>query len=164
MYVSKGLIGAGLLVGGLAFGAAAGADELVGDPARGAVVFKVQCSTCHSATVGQASPIGPHLAGVVGRPSASLPGYKYSSAMKNAGVVWTPERLHEYLESPWHVAPGTPMSLVVPSVRNRADVIAYLLTTKAPDAPAAAPAAPAAETPAAAPAAPESPPEKPTAR
>lgn len=151
MYVSKGLIGAGLLVGGFAFGAAALADGPVGDAARGAVVFKVQCSTCHSATVGQASPIGPHLAGVVGRPSASLPGYKYSSAMKDAGVTWTPERLHEYLESPWHVAPGTPMSLVVPSFRNRADVIAYLMTTKAPDAPAAPAAAPAEAAPATAP-------------
>ncbi len=150
MNVSKGLIGAGLLAGGLACGAAAMADELVGDATRGAVVFKVQCSTCHSATVGVPSPIGPHLGGVVGRPSASYPGYKYSSAMKNVGVVWTPERLHEYLESPWHVAPGTPMSLVVPSFRNRADVIAYLMTTK-PDVPAQAAPAPA-PAPAAAPA------------
>lgn len=149
MYVYKGLIGAGLLLGGLALAGTAAAEELVGDAGRGAVVFKVQCSTCHSATVGTPSPIGPHLAGVVGRPSGSYPGYKYSSAMKNAGVVWTPERLHEYLESPWHVAPGTPMSLVVPSFKNRADVIAYLMTTKA------APAEASAEKPA-------TPPEKPT--
>jgi cytochrome c2 len=144
MRVAKSLIGTGLLFGGLAFGGIAAAEELVGDAARGAVVFKAQCSTCHSVTAGVPSPIGPHLAGVVGRPSASYPGYKYSSAMKNAGVTWTPERLHEYLESPWHVAPGTPMSLVVPSFRNRADVIAYLMTTKAPPAEAA-PAVPPAE-------------------
>jgi cytochrome c len=103
------------------------------DPKRGAEVFRVQCSVCHSVEAGKSS-IGPSLYGVVGRKAGSLEGFKYSDAMKKVDATWTPETLDRYLENPWLVAPGTPMALVVPSVKNRTDVIAYLKSVAPPPA------------------------------
>jgi cytochrome c len=97
-----------------------------GDPKRGAEVFKVQCSVCHMSAANAAPSIGPNLHGVVGRKAGTAPGFKYSEAMGKVKVDWTPENLDKYLENPWQIAPGTPMALVVPSKKNRDDVIAYL--------------------------------------
>jgi cytochrome c len=107
-------------------GAALAQDATAGDPKRGGEVFKAQCAVCHTAEKGKASPIGPSLYGIVGRPAGSLEGFRYSDAMKKVGVAWTPANLDKYLENPWQIAPGTPMALVVPVVKNRQDVIAYL--------------------------------------
>ena len=46
-----------------------------GDAAHGKVVFN-QCLVCHTIEPGK-SKIGPSLHGVIGRHSASLPGYQY---------------------------------------------------------------------------------------
>lgn len=118
---------------------AAGAQEQLGDAKRGAEVFKVQCSVCHSADPARPSPIGPLLYGVVGRQAGTLEGFRYSEAMKRVGQPWTPANLDRYLENPWNIAPGTPMALVVPSVRNRQDVIAYLKSQSPKGVSAAAP-------------------------
>jgi cytochrome c len=101
------------------------------DAKRGAEVFRVQCSVCHTVEAGKSS-IGPSLYGVVGRKAGSLEGFKYSDAMKKVDANWTPANLDKYLENPWQIAPGTPMALVVPSVKNRADVIAYLQSLAPP--------------------------------
>jgi cytochrome c len=101
------------------------------DPKRGAEVFRVQCSVCHAVERGK-SDIGPSLYGVVGRKAGSLDGFRYSDAMKKVDASWTPENLDKYLENPWQIAPGTPMALVVPSIKNRVDVIAYLQSLAPP--------------------------------
>lgn len=117
----------GLAVAGvLMWSGAAFAQEQAGDAKRGSEVFRVQCSVCHSADPAKPSPIGPSLYGVVGRQAGTLPGFRYSDAMKRVGAPWTPANLDRYLENPWNIAPGTPMALVVPSEKNRQDVIAYL--------------------------------------
>jgi cytochrome c len=97
-----------------------------GDAKRGSEVYKVQCSVCHSVEAGKHGLIGPTLYGVVGRPAGTAAGFKYSDAMKQVKVAWTPANLDKYLENPWNIAPGTPMALVVPNAKNRADVIAFL--------------------------------------
>lgn len=97
-----------------------------GDPKRGAQVFKVQCSVCHTAAQGAGHSIGPNMYGVVGRPAGTAAGFKYSEAMGKVKVDWSPANLDQYLENPWTIAPGTPMALVVPSAKNRTDVIAFL--------------------------------------
>ena len=56
--------------------------------AGGADVFNDNCIVCHSTEPG-IQKLGPSLAGLVGRKSASLPDYPYSPAMTNAGLVWT---------------------------------------------------------------------------
>jgi len=115
---------------------AASAQAAGGDPKRGAEVFRAQCASCHAVEAGKSSPIGPHLYGVVGRKAASAEGFRYSAAFQKLDLTWTATSLNEYLENPWAVAPGTPKALVVPSARNRADVIAYLGTLQPEAAPA----------------------------
>lgn len=98
-----------------------------GDADKGKTDF-LTCQTCHAIEAG-VNKIGPSLHGVVGRHSGIIPGYTYSAANKNSGIVWTPEKLFQYLESPQRVVPGTKMSFAgFSDPQTRADVIAYLKT------------------------------------
>lgn len=66
---------------------------------------------------------------MIGRATATVEGFKYSTAMKNHVGNWTPERLDIYLVSPKAEVPGTKMSFVgLPEAADRANVIAYLNT------------------------------------
>lgn len=101
--------------------------SLTGDPVKGEKVF-AQCKTCHVAEKG-VNRVGPSLWGVVGRHSGSIEGFKYSPANKNSGLVWTPDELFAYLESPQKVVKGTYMAFAgLKNPQDRADVIAYLKT------------------------------------
>jgi len=89
-----------------------------------------KCKACHSEKVGE-NKVGPSLFGVVGRPSASIAGYKYSDPVTNLKITWTPENLDKWLTKPADMAKGTKM--VFPGLPNQADrdnVIAYLSTLK----------------------------------
>ena len=73
---SRGMISA------LALFASAGQMSGVdGDAAKGAEVFAV-CAACHAPD--QPARTGPDLRGVYGRKAASVPGFRYSRAMKTA--------------------------------------------------------------------------------
>ena len=48
---------------------------------------------------------------MIGRLAGTSAGYQYSDAMKNSGVVWTPEKLAAYIEAPKKVVSGTRMIL-----------------------------------------------------
>ena len=113
---------------GLAFLAAAPA--FAGDAASGEKQFKTKCGVCHTVEPGK-NKIGPSLAGIVGRPSGSIEGFKYSAANKAAGLTWDAATLDKYLVDPKSVVKGTTMTY--PGVKNdgeRADIIAYLETLK----------------------------------
>jgi cytochrome c len=131
---SRLVFGAGSVTAAVAIVGFAGASLAqtapAGDAKRGAEVFKVQCSVCHTATAGGGHSIGPNMHGVVGRQAGTAAGFKFSEAMGKVNVAWSPENLDKYLENPWQIAPGTPMALVVPSKKNRDDVIAYLASLK----------------------------------
>ena len=62
------------------------AAHAVGDPKAGAEVFK-RCAVCHTAQKGGGDGLGPNLSGVMGRKSATRPGYAYSPALKKAGLL-----------------------------------------------------------------------------
>jgi cytochrome c len=94
-----------------------------GNPSRGEGLYEAKCGGCHSL---DANRIGPMHRGVVGRKSASVPGYHYSAALKKLNVVWTPENLDRWLKNPTAFAPGTLMGFRLNSAQDRADVIAYL--------------------------------------
>ena len=66
-----------------------------GDPAKGEKVF-AKCKACHSLEAG-VNKVGPSLNGVIGRQAAASESFKYSDAMKNAQVSWTPETLDAFL-------------------------------------------------------------------
>ncbi len=96
-----------------------------GDATKGATDF-VTCKTCHAIEAG-VNKIGPSLHGVVGRKAGIIPGFTYSTANKNSGITWTPEKLFQYLEKPQRVVPGTKMTFAGwTDPQKRADVIAYL--------------------------------------
>ncbi len=55
-------------------------------------------------------PIGPHLGGVIGRRAGRVAGYNASAALTSLNIVWTREKLAEFLVNPSQFAPGTSMS------------------------------------------------------
>ena len=102
--------------------------SFTGDAAKGKVAF-VTCQTCHAVEAG-VNKIGPSLHAIVGRTAGSIAGYTYSTANKNSGITWTPEKLFQYLEKPQRVVPGTKMAFPgISDPQKRADVIAYLKST-----------------------------------
>jgi cytochrome c2 len=126
MRFSSLLIGATLTLAALLL-IGSGISQAVeaGDPAQGKKVFG-KCQACHSleASVNKA---GPSLNGVMGCESGADASFKYSDAMKNAHLNWTPETLDQYLANPKKVVPGTKMAFPgLPKEKDRADVITYL--------------------------------------
>ena len=98
--------------------------------ADGADVFNDNCAVCHSTEPG-VNKLGPSLAGVVGRPSASIKDYPYSDAMKKAGVTWTKLVLDKYLTNPQAMVKGTKMLFAgLKSSKDRKALIEYLATIK----------------------------------
>jgi cytochrome c len=128
--LTKKMMAAALALAIAAPNAAFAADPWEGgDAAAGKVVFQ-KCGLCHYAEPGKVK-IGPPLWGVVGRHSGSVPGYSYSTAMKNFNQVWTPQELFTYLQAPQKVVVGTKMAFAgLSSPDDRKNVIAYLETLK----------------------------------
>ncbi|MBB4857647.1 cytochrome c [Novosphingobium chloroacetimidivorans] len=87
------------------------------------------CASCHAVVPGQ-NRIGPSLAGVYGRKAASMPGYAYSPALKNAGIVWDDAALDRWLQGPVQMVPGTKMVIGLSDPQGRKSVIEYLKTLK----------------------------------
>lgn len=118
---------AGLRLLGVASLALAGAAsaQTAGDPVKGKAVYN-RCVACHDMKPG-VNKIGPSLNGIVGRKSATVPGFNYSPAMKKAGLTWDPATLDAFLEKPMKQIPGNRMAFVgVPKPEDRANLIAYM--------------------------------------
>lgn len=99
------------------------------DAAAGEKVFG-KCKACHTVEAGK-NRVGPSLHGVVGRKAGSVEGFKYSDAMKNAGIEWTAENLDKYLADPKGFVPGNKMVFVgLKDATERKNVIAYLEAQK----------------------------------
>jgi cytochrome c len=76
---------------------------------HGAEVFRA-CVACHTLSEKEIPRAGPTLAGLYGRRIASLPGYRFSEALKRMDIVWTPETVAKLFElGPSTYTPGTKM-------------------------------------------------------
>jgi len=116
-----------------------GANCLAADPAllagnaeRGKVLFQQSCALCHSTGL-PGTPLtgqGPLLAGLMGRPAASLPSFGYSKALQASGVTWDAASVDQFLSGPGAMVPGTLMVVTVPVPADRADLIAFLGTLR----------------------------------
>ena len=97
------------------------------DVAKGQQIAKV-CASCHNLEKGGPNgAMAPNIAGVVGRPKASHPGFDYSDAMKKKGGDWTYEDLNQFLWKPQGFVSGTKMTFAgLKKPEDRAAVIAYL--------------------------------------
>src|SRR5262249_53095251 len=99
-----------------------------GNATHGAQVFNA-CVACHATD--NTTRLGPGLQGIVGRRSGSMPGFRYSRAMKNASITWDEKSLDAYVTSPQALVPGKTMPFSgLPNAGDRADLIAYLETLK----------------------------------
>ena len=125
------------------------------DVAKGEGEFK-KCKACHmivgddGTEIQKGGKVGPNLYGVIGRPVASYPDFKYGDGILAAGalgLVWDEAMLAEYVVDPgkWLQAnsgdPKAKSKMAFKLAKGGADVAAYLASVKPADA--AAPAAPA---------------------
>ncbi len=88
-------------------------------------LFRTRCGGCHSVQEGQ-NRVGPSLFRVVGRPSGSLAGVRYSPALRELGIVWDADQLNRFLTNPRAMVTGTAMSVSIPNEGERTSIIAYL--------------------------------------
>ena len=97
-----------------------------GDSVAGKKVFN-KCKVCHLLEKGGINRIGPNLFGVIGRVSGTLNDFRYSKAMRKAGITWDSETLAEYLVKPKDYIPGTKMAFPgLDTAEEIQDVIAYI--------------------------------------
>ena len=123
---------AGLVVFALALASPQLAEQAAADRlgearvAAGKIMYQNYCRICHSLNPDTPS-YGPTLVDVVGRKAGAVPGYKYSDAMQNAGIVWTEEALRAWMSDNTHFMPGTKMRHVGITDQAAQDfLIAYL--------------------------------------
>ena len=95
--------------------------------AAGEKVF-AQCKACHSIEKGKSDGVGPNLYGVYGAKSGGHSAtFKYSAAMKTAGLTWNDTGLNTFLLAPMKAVPGTKMTYGgVKDDAKRAALIYYL--------------------------------------
>jgi len=120
-----------LFLAALATLALSGSAFADGDPAKGKRVF-VKCKACHVLDK-EKNKVGPHLVGIIGRPVASVEGFKYSKgadsmmAFAEGGKVWDEATLTEYLKKPKALVKKTKMAF--PGIKQDeqiVDLIAYM--------------------------------------
>ena len=97
------------------------------DSPSGELIFHQRCQACH--LPGRPSPLGPNLAGVVGRKAGTTP-FNYSAAIKASGLTWTKTNLETFLGGPARMVPGTKMVIAVPDPAQRKTLIEYLAKIK----------------------------------
>lgn len=85
-----------------------------------------QCKACHSIEPGK-NGIGPSLAGIWGEKAGDVPGFDFSDAMKESGLVWNQATLDRFLADPRGVVPGTKMAFGgVKDAAKRQQIIDYI--------------------------------------
>ena len=86
-----------------------------------------KCAPCHSIGEGAAHKVGPLLNGMFGRKAATVPGFAYSAALTNSGIVWDQANFAHFMADPRGAVPGNKMTFA--GMRNEQeirDLAAYL--------------------------------------
>jgi cytochrome c len=122
-----------LMTAPAAFGAsAAGASDIdarlaAADLRRGQLLYVV-CKACHDVEAGLPHKVGPNLHGVFGRKAGMAEGFRYTQALAQSDIVWTPETMDAWLKAPGTMVPGNGMAFAGgANTADRASLIAWLL-------------------------------------
>ena len=93
----------------------------------GQLAFNNTCRTCHTLKEGD-NRLGPSLHNIIGRRAGSLPNYGYSSAMKDADLVWDKATLDRFIANPDQVISDNNMKPYggLNSAEERAKIVAFL--------------------------------------
>ena len=106
-----------------------------GDADNGALIYEEACAQCHRIIPGS-NKKGPQLMNIYGAPAADLADYNYSDELTASGWIWDAKTLDSYIADAEKAMPGSKMLAdPMPDARERADVIAYLSTLRAPIPP-----------------------------
>jgi len=116
-YFGLAVLACGIAIGSFTMSAA------TSDAAGGKDIFARRCSGCHAV---DSEKEGPRLRGVFGRKAGSVPGFQYSDALRNSGIVWTEPLLDKWLQGPQALVPGNDMEFKVLNPDERTALIAYL--------------------------------------
>lgn len=111
----------------------AGAALHLPPPETFAAVF-APCAHCHEIGPGAQATTGPPLTGLIGRKAAAWPGYPYSQALRDAGVVWDAPTLARFIANPQAVAPGTRMNFAGVPPEQIDALVSYIASVGADDA------------------------------
>ncbi|ODN71678.1 c-type cytochrome [Methylobrevis pamukkalensis] len=93
--------------------------------ADGERLFGQRCGACHTLD-GAARKPGPSLAGVADRPAGSVPGFRFSEALRSSGLVWDRATLDAFLADPRRLVPGTLMTVRITDEGQRRALIAFI--------------------------------------
>ena len=86
-----------------------------------------KCAACHSLDT-EMHLAGPSLVRLAGRKAGSQPGFTYSFALEESGIVWTQKTLSQFLENPQRAVPGNVMAFGgLRKAAQREALITYLL-------------------------------------
>jgi cytochrome c len=94
-----------------------------GDSSHGKNLFERRCAGCHSLDKDKE---GPRLRGVYGRHAGAVPSFKYSGALKNAGITWDAVALEKWLTDPEKLVPDNDMAFLLENPDERKEIVNYL--------------------------------------
>lgn len=125
-----------LLLAGCVLAALAAPAAAQDDADAGKRLFRA-CQGCHTLTADR-HMTGPSLAGVLGRKAGGLDSFKrYSPAMRQSGLIWTPETLDKFLADPQAAVRGNWMTFQgIEDAKDRSSLIAYLRLAREAAGPA----------------------------
>lgn len=103
----------GVLTVGVGRAQSTGTAAAESKASSGRVVFEQRCRTCHGGTARADTPIGPSLAGIIGRKAATQASGVHSRALIDSGIVWDRDSLRRFLADPPRAVPGTIMPVRV---------------------------------------------------
>jgi cytochrome c len=103
-----------------------GVAQAAGNVARGEQLYTARCGGCHAIDDHSA---GPRHRGLLGRRAGSEPGYDFSAALRQSGIVWSAQALDQWLANPNRMVPGNKMVVQLANdAQDRADIVAFLVT------------------------------------
>ncbi len=96
------------------------------EAASGREIYQLHCRTCHGGTSPADSPLGPSLAGIVGKKAGTQASGVHSRALIDSGIVWDRDSLRRFLADPRRAVPGTLMPVSVADQAQLEGLLDYL--------------------------------------